>query len=338
MIYSFQNIMLAIVLTLLYYACNTSTKTMETEVANKGKKSITVPSFNSDSAYNFIKQQLEFGPRVPGTEGHQLCGDYLINKLEKYGAKVVVQNFTENSYRGEVLHLRNIIGSYNLSAKKRILLAAHWDTRPFADKDFERRREAIPGANDGASGVAVLLEIARKLNHHEHPNVGIDFIFFDGEDYGAHVDDDAPKMIDGKMKIWWCLGSQYWSENLHKKNYSAYYGVLVDMVGAEDAKFYKEGGSMQFAPKVVNKIWTTARYLGYGNYFINANGPGITDDHIFVNTIAKIPMVNIIDYDPDSPTYFFPDYHHTHEDNLSLIDPQTLQSVGETLLYVLYHE
>lgn len=335
--FKFYTIILALTLYSLF-SCNTSTKTIEVENDPKGKKAITVPSFSSDSAYAFIKKQVDFGPRVPNTTAHELCGDYLISKLEDYGARVVVQNFTEDSYQGHQLYLRNVIASYNQEAKKRVLLAAHWDTRPFADKDTANRRSPIPGANDGASGVAVLLEIARKLSHHELPQVGIDIVLFDGEDYGAHIDDDAPNMINNRVKIWWCLGSQYWAEHPHKKNYSAYYGILLDMVGADNAKFYKEGGSMQFAPKVANKIWTTARYLGYGNYFINANGPGITDDHIFVNTIAKIPMVNIVQYDPNSPSYFFPSYHHTHRDNMDIIDKQTLQAVGETTLYVIYHE
>jgi Zn-dependent M28 family amino/carboxypeptidase len=286
----------------------------------------------------FIKKQVGFGPRVPNSAAHQLCGNYLIEKFENYGAEVIVQNFTKNSFDGKTLQLRNIIATYNTQAKKRILIAAHWDTRPFADKDTVDFYNPIDGANDGASGVAVLLEIARKLRISELPNVGVDIILFDGEDYGEYPGANAPNMIDGRLQIWWCLGSQYWSRNLHKTKYSAYYGILLDMVGAKNARFHKEGGAMQFAPKVVNKIWTTGRHLGYGNYFINANSPGITDDHIFVNTIAKIPMINIVDHDQYSTNYYFPDYHHTHQDNLELIDKQTLQAVGETLLYILYHE
>jgi len=186
--------------------------------------------------------------------------------------------------------------------------------------------------------VAVLLEIARKLNRHELPKIGIDLIFFDGEDYGQPFNSDVPNMKNGRVKIWWCLGSQYWAKNLHKDKYSAYYGILLDMVGARNAKFYREGGSMQFAPKVVNEIWKTGRYLGYGGYFINSNAPGITDDHIFVNTIAKIPMIDIVHHQPMSKGFYFPDFHHTHKDNLELIDRQTLQAVGETVLYVIYHE
>lgn len=250
----------------------------------------------------------------------------------------MVQNFTEKSFDGQTLQLRNIIASYNLQARKRILLAAHWDSRPFADKDSVKRFEPISGANDGASGVAVLLEITRKLYVHELPKVGVDIVLFDGEDYGEYREADAPKIIDGKLKIWWCLGSQYWAKNPHRTKYSAYYGILLDMVGGKNARFYREGGSMQFAPKVVNKIWTTGRYLGYGDYFIGSNSPGITDDHIFVNTLAKIPMIDIVDHDPHSDSYYFPAYHHTHQDNMELIDKRTLQAVGETLLYTIYNE
>lgn len=322
----------------LLFSCNTGTKTVEGDKITKGKKSITVPSFSSDSAYYFIEKQLAFGPRVPNTPGHQLCGDYLVKKLESFGATVTVQNFTEEAFDGTVLRLRNIIASYNPQEKKRVLLAAHWDTRPFADKDTSHTRHPIMGANDGASGVAVLLEIARKLHHHELPKVGIDIIFFDGEDYGEPIGSDVPNMKDGRMRIWWCLGSQYWGRNPHKPKYSAFYGILLDMVGAKDARFFKEGGSMQFAPKVMNKVWTTARYLGYENYFVNTTSPGITDDHIFVNTLAKIPMINIVDHDPRSDSYYFPGYHHTHLDNLEIIDKLTLQAVGETVLYVIYNE
>ena len=335
----FETLLLHTLTILLFLSsCNTGSKTVEGERLIKSKKTVTVPSFSADSAFMFIEKQVSFGPRVPNTMPHQLCGNYLIKKLEYFGAEVSVQNFTEKSFDGKTLHLRNIIASFNPLVKKRILLAAHWDTRPFADKDTANFHTPIDGANDGASGVAVLLEIARKFYIHDLPNAGIDIVFFDGEDYGEYPGANAPGIIDGRMRIWWCLGSQYWSQNLHKKKYSAYYGILLDMVGAKNAKFHKEGGSMQFAPKVVNKIWTYGKHLGYSNYFINANSPGITDDHIFVNTIAKIPMINIVDHDESSTSYYFPSYHHTHQDNLDLIDKQTLQAVGETLLYSLYHE
>jgi hypothetical protein len=319
-------------------ACEGSKNPLDSSSLKNARKSVTVPSFNSDSAYIFIQKQVNFGPRVPNTDPHKLCASYLVNKMKIYKAEVIVQEFVEQAYNGQMLNLKNIIASYNTDAKKRVLLAAHWDSRPFGDKDTERRYEPIDGANDGASGVGVLMEIARTMSKNELPNIGVDIIFFDGEDYGEHEDVENPPMKNGRVKIWWCLGSQYWAFNPHKPDYSAYYGILLDMVGGHNALFYKEGGSMQFAPKVVQKVWTTARSLGYSNYFINTNSSGIIDDHIFVSRDAKIPMIDIVEYDQSSSSFYFGDYHHTHDDNMSVINKQTLQAVGETVLYTIYNE
>lgn len=334
-----NNFLISLLLLLsVIFGCESSKNTGEKISRKNPFKTLTVPSFNSDSAYIFIEKQVSFGPRVPNSLNHVQCGDYLISTLKEFGAKVTVQEFAEVAYNGKILRLRNIIGSFNPSSRKRILLAAHWDTRPFADKDTINRDTPIDGANDGASGVGVLLELARVLSCNDKPKAGIDIIFFDGEDYGEHEDVEQVPLKNNRMQIWWCLGSQYWALKPHVPKYSAYYGILLDMVGGRNAKFYKEGGSMQFAPKVVKKVWNTARSLGYSNYFINGLSPGITDDHIFVNRDARIPMINIVEYDPSSPSYYFPKYHHTHSDNLELIDTQTLQAVGETLLYLIYTE
>ena len=321
-----------------FSACESSRKASDKTSRRKIFRTITIPSFNSDSAYTFIQKQVDFGPRVPNTQEHRSCGNYLIAKLQSYGADVQVQEFKEQAYNGTILNLRNIIASFNPKAKKRVILAAHWDTRPFSDKDYERREDPPDGANDGGSGVGVLLETARVLSVNDLPKAGIDIVLFDGEDYGEHQDLENSPMKNGRMQIWWCLGSQYWALHFHTPKYSAYYGILLDMVGARKARFYREGGSMQFAPKVVKKVWNTARILGYSNYFVNINSPGIMDDHIFVNRDAKIPMIAIVEYDPMSPTYYFGPYHHTHQDNMSIISKQTLQAVGETLLYTIYNE
>lgn len=322
----------------LFFGCESSKKSVDQVAGRKSRKSITVPSFNSDSAYFFIQKQVDFGPRVPNTDPHKVCGEYLVNTMKSFGAHVTEQNFSEQAYNGTMLHFKNIIASYNPDVQKRILLAAHWDTRPYADKDLEGRYDPIDGANDGGSGVGVLLEVARIMSKNEKPNVGIDIILFDGEDYGEHEDVENTPLKNGLVQIWWCLGSQYWADNPHVPGYSAYFGILLDMVGANNARFYKEGGSMQFAPKVVKKVWNTARGLGYSNYFVNTNSPGIMDDHIFVNRDAKIPMIDIVEYKPNSPSYYFGDYHHTRMDNMSIIDKQTLQAVGETVLYTIYNE
>lgn len=300
------------------------------------KPLITAPEFNADSAYFYIQKQVEFGPRIPNTPSHFQTGTYLENKLKSLNAFVEIQEFQEPTYNGEVLSLKNIIASFHPEKSRRILLGAHWDTRPFSDKDPENPQKPFDGANDGGSGVGVLLEIARIVSIHEPNNAGIDIIFFDGEDYGQ------PEFYDGEIlnssKTYWCLGSQYWSKNKHKRNYMAYYGILLDMVGAKGATFYKEGGSVQFAKKIVDKVWDAGHICGFSQFFINQTSPGITDDHIFVNRDAKIPMINIVEYDPEDPSSYFGFYHHTQNDNMDLIDRETLKAVGQTLLHVIYNE
>jgi glutaminyl-peptide cyclotransferase len=293
------------------------------------------PSIVADSAYSFINQQVSFGPRVPNTIPHQRCGDWLISKLKSYGATVQVQSFTATAFDGTKLKARNIIGAINPSATKRILLAAHWDTRPFSDKDSTQyHNKPFDAANDGASGVGVLLEIARVIhNSTNKPTVGVDIIFFDVEDYGAPENSSSDPT--GKF---WCLGSQYWAKNPHLQGYSAYFGILLDMVGAKAAKFTKEGTSMMYARDLTNRIWQTAQSLGFQDFFIDQESPGITDDHTAVNDIAKIPMVDIIEFNTARPDKIFGDYHHTRQDNIALIDRATLRAVGQTVLEILYQE
>lgn len=302
----------------------------------KPKQNIAVPKFNADSAYQFIKNQVEFGPRIPNSGSHIRTGKYLSNVLKKYGATVFQQDFDGISYDGQHLSLTNIIGSFYPERNKRIVLAAHWDTRPFADKDKEKPNSKFDGANDGGSGVGVLLEIARILKSYEISSLGVDIIFFDGEDWGERINTVHPPALPDDLKSWWCLGSQYWAKHKHKKNYAAFYGVLLDMVGAKRAKFYREATSLAYAPSIVLKIWNAADRLGYNKVFIKQNIGEITDDHLFVNEIGKIPMADIIQYDPSQD--FFGDYHHTRKDNMALISKETLQAVGETVLTVLYTE
>jgi glutaminyl-peptide cyclotransferase len=193
---------------------------------------LPIPDFSADSAYAFIEKQLSFGPRVPNTGGHLACADWMVKKFEAYGAKVKRQTAVVNAFDGTPLNMQNIIASYNPEKNRRILLSAHWDSRPFADQDSVRQNEPIPGANDGGSGVGVLLEIARQLGQMA-PRVGVDIILWDAEDYGKTE-------VAGS----YCLGSQYWVENKHKANYSAMYGINLDMVGAHNARFTREGHSM----------------------------------------------------------------------------------------------
>lgn len=313
-------------------SCSRSTvnNTTKTIVKDYEKKS---PDFDADSAYTYVDKQVTFGSRVPNTSAHTLCGDYLVNTLNRFGAEVKEQKMVLTAFDGTKLSARNIIGSYGLDKEKRVLLFAHWDSRPFADYDPDksRQKEPILGANDGASGVGVLLEIARQINQ-KQPEIGVDIIFFDAEDYGD------PAFVDNvPAGDWWCLGSQYWAKNPHVENYKANYGILLDMVGAKDATFFKEYFSIQYADHVLDKIWSTARQLGYNKYFIEKRGGAIMDDHIPVNRGRNIPSVDIIHLD-EKKDFGFGKYWHTHDDNMSVIDKETLKAVGQTVLEVIYKE
>jgi Zn-dependent M28 family amino/carboxypeptidase len=219
------------------------------------------------------------------------------------------------------------------------MLAAHWDTRPWADKDYQKKEEPIDGANDSASGVGILLEIARVINGAQaKPNVGVDIVFFDGEDYGYDESTQRDKVnkLANSGTDTWCLGSQYWAKNLHVPGYKADYGILLDMVGSKTAKFAKDASSRNYASHVLNKVWDVAHKIGYGDYFVNVNTPGITDDHDYVNQ-AGTPMIDIIEYNPLTNDYFAP-YHHTHQDNMTIIERRSLKAVGQTVLETLYRE
>lgn len=296
-------------------------------------KIVNVPAFNADSAYYFVKKQVEFGPRIPNSAAHKNAGDYFISQFTAYGATVKAQEFTATTFDRTHVNLRNIIASFSPEKKKRVLLAAHWDTRPFSDKDEEKPNAQFAGANDGASGVGVLLEVARILSQ-QPTDVGIDIILFDGEDWGERTETQAPP-LPANLETWWCLGSQHWSKNKHVGGYSAYYGILLDMVGAKNARFGFEAYSLEYAPSVVDKVWKNAARLGFTNTFINVKDGPVTDDHVFVNLNAKIPMIDIVSYHESGS---FGDFHHTQKDNLEIISKETLHAVGQTLLQTIYYE
>lgn len=326
---SFAAILLSIV---LWGACKQTSDTTSTTTTAESPALPKAPSFNQDSAMAFIAKQVAFGPRVPNSKAHLQCGDYLVATLKNYGWQVTEQAFNVKNYKGETLKSRNIIGSYQPEAKKRILLSSHWDSRPWADQEDENSKNPVPAANDGASGVGVLLEIARVLK--EQPDslaIGIDIIFFDAEDSGNSQ--EASDEYSG-----YCLGSQYWAANKHLPNYSAYFGILLDMVGAANATFPKEGVSRQYAGEVVKKIWNTASQLGYDNYFINVDGPAITDDHLPVNKVAGIPMVDVVHLEINNADRTFFEHWHTTNDTMENISSETLKAVGQTVLQVLYNE
>ncbi len=314
-------------------ACSCGQKTTTNNTSAEQKYQQVSPVFNSDSAYSFVDKQVAFGPRVPNSKEHIACGDYLVAELKRFGANVTEQRMDVKAFDGTVLHSRNIIGSFNPENASRVLLFAHWDTRPFSDQDPDEKNHKSPvqGANDGASGVGVLLEVARSIQT-QSPNIGVDIIFFDAEDYGT------PSFVtDAPEGEWWCLGSQYWSKNPHIQDYKARFGILLDMVGAPDATFYKEAISRQYANDIVEKVWRTARDLGYGKYFIDKNGGGITDDHVPVNENRRIPSIDIIHNDENTQSGFGW-YWHTSKDDMNSISKETLKAVGQTVLEVVYKE
>lgn len=314
---------------LLFSITSCKTGNSNKKVNNTAEKTIIVPVFNADSAYHYIQTQVDFGPRVPNTKEHVACGEYLAQKLEEYGAKVSNQYADLLAFNGTILKARNIIGSYNPENKKRILLFAHWDTRLWSDADPDKKNHHTPvlGANDGASGVGVLLEIARLINQ-QAPTLGIDIIFFDAEDYGKREYKDE----------YWCLGSQYWSRNPHITGYNARFGILLDMVGGKNATFYRELYSEEYARSTNKKVWKKAKELGYSTTFIDEAGAMITDDHLFVNRIARIPSIDIVPYIVDAEHSNFGDFWHTVNDDMSGIDKKTLKAVGQTVLEVIYNE
>lgn len=293
------------------------------------KKGRSVPAFSSDSAYQFIEDQVNFGPRVPNTYGHVETRKYLEKKFRSYAGagSVFSQEFERPSYGGDQLKMANIIAAFNTTSPDRITLSAHWDTRPRADEDTSRTAEYILGADDGGSGVGVLLEIARIFSENLPP-IGVDIVLFDGEDYGIQSDIDN-----------YFLGSRHWSLNPPVPGYSPRFGILLDMVGAENAQFPKEGYSMYYAPNLVNELWEIAEQKGYDNYFIDEEGVSIQDDHLIVNQNTEIPFIDIIHHynTAEGGKSVFPDYWHTHRDDMPIISKETLQAVGDVLLELIYN-
>ena len=324
----------------LHYYKNADSKVQNIEETEEVAKVNPVgPSFNADSAYAFTKAQCDFGPRDMNSRGHDLCGEWIVSKFKEYGCKVTTQTATLAGYDGTKLRSRNIMASINPEATTRILLCAHWDSRPWADNDPDSAnwRKPILAANDAASGVAVMLELARIIRKSKdekafNKQLGIDFVCFDAEDWGtpqwANVADNADS---------WALGAQYWSKNL-PQGYEARYGILLDMVGGVGARFYREGMSMQYAPEIVKKVWRAAREVRFGSYFPKEDGGMITDDHVPVNQFAKIPTIDIIPYYPDCQQSSFGPTWHTLADNMENIDKNTLKAVGQTLVQVIYKE
>ena len=318
---------------LLVLSCKEKTDTTkEPAVDDTPAKPVEVPLFMRDSAYAHVAKQVSFGPRVPGTPGHQAARQWMVQKLKGYGATVREQTFKANTATIGEVRATNIIASFNPTYARRVVLAAHWDTRFAADEDVARSDQPLDGADDGGSGVGVLMEIARLLQ--QNPiSLGVDIVLFDVEDQGAS---------DGAQDTW-CLGSQYWARNPHVKGYRAEYGILLDMVGAKGAIFQKEDVSQVFPPEKVKKIhalydkvWSMAQGMKKGSLFVDNRSNPFTDDHYFVNLLTEIPMIDIINKPIGSVNGFGPHWH-THADNMEIIDPSVLGSVGQVVTAYVYH-
>lgn len=277
--------------------------------------------FSADSAYAYVARQVAFGPRVPNTDAHMRAGEWLASELKRHGAIVVDQPVTLTAFDGTKLKARNIMGRYNPDSPQHLLLLAHWDCRPWADEDSDeaKRSEPVDGANDGASGVGVLLEIARQLGI-DSPSKGIDILFVDAEDWGSEGDSDS-----------WALGARHFAAHPPVEGYSADCAILLDMVGGKDARFYREYFSENAAPELSDALWQTAGRLGHGERFINRIGTAVTDDHVELIK-AGIPAIDIIEY---NPSHGFNEHWHTSHDNMEGISSETLGIVGETVMTYL---
>jgi len=313
-------------LTLLLSSCDGDKKSknhLSTTKKDVKKKSLKIPAFNGDSAFAHVKKQVDFGPRVTGREAHSQAKKWFVEKFKSYGAEVKLQDFKASFGNKTNVKATNIIASFNPGKSKKVIIASHYDSRYRAekDKDPNKQEKAIDGADDGASGVGVIFELARLLK--DNPiDLSVDFILFDAEDNG-----DSDKGDES-----WCLGSQYWSKNASTNNYKADFGILLDLVGAKGAVYPKEAISQRFAGPVQTVIWDLAAKMGYGDLFINVQRGSINDDHLYVNKDAKIPMVDIINIQSDG----FGAYHHTHDDNIDLIDKDVLRRTGQVVITLLF--
>ncbi len=284
-----------------------------------------IPKFEAKNAYQYIKEQIKFGPRSPNSTAHANTLNYLTNTLGKFTQSVTKQSFTYVGYNGEVLELTNIIAKFNPENKNRIMISAHWDSRPRSEnaEDPAKRKLPVLGANDGASGVAVILELARILSENKI-DFGVDLVLFDGEDYGLESD----------LKNY-SLGAKYFSSKLFLNNYPAF-AVLLDMVGDKDAQFPIERNSKNYAPDIVKMFWEKAAQIGADKFTFNISPP-IYDDHIPLNQ-AGLRTIDIIDSDligADTPVERR-NYWHSDKDTIDNIGIETLQQVGDVVTNIIY--
>ncbi len=284
------------------------------------RETVNIPVFDGKKAFQFLVAQTNFGPRVPNSPAHEQCLNYLENELAACADTVTLQPFTWPGYDNTTLHCTNILASFNNKAVTRVLLIAHWDSRPRADQDPDpkKRHFPVPGANDGASGVAVLLEIARHCKARP-PAIGVDIVLTDGEDYGYERDLQN-----------YFLGARYFASHL-PEGYHPMFGILLDMVGDSQLEIPKEPNSISNAPDVVNLVWSTAKNLGVYQFTDAVQRP-VSDDHIPLNE-AGIRTIDLIDFDyPDASNR----YWHTTMDTPDKCSAESLEAVGRVLLTVIY--
>ena len=315
----------------LLYSCGTTKKSQQQQ------QTAVAVEFNADTAYAFCAAQCAFGPRIMNSEAHERCGQWIVEQFQRFGYQVHRQQADLRGYDGTVLKSMNIVATAPQDTAKaglpRILICAHWDSRPWADNDPDSAQwhKPVMAANDGASGVAVMLELARLLQHHDSARVVVDFICFDAEDWGVPQWSDA---ADGDS---WALGAQYWAAHPEPRPASDYaYGILLDMVGGQGAKFYREGFSEQYASGVADQVWQAASVAGYGSYFPHRDGGHITDDHLPLNEVAHLPCIDIVNHYPDCPESSFGPTWHTVSDDMEHLDTATLKAVGQTLVQVVF--
>jgi len=271
------------------------------------------PEFDGHSAFRYLERQCEFGPRPPGSAAHEETLAWLVAELERFADDVAVQRFTAVVDTRSV-ELSNVIASFRPLERNRVLLAAHWDTRPIAENDPDPASRATPilGANDGASGVAVLLELARMMSERA-PGLGVDVVLFDGEDGG-----------DGGGLYDWCVGSTYYASRMG--SYCPAYAVVVDMIGDRDLSIPKEPNSISAGGDEVERVWAAARRVG-ATAFADRSGVAVYDDHVPLIR-AGIPTVLIIDFNYR--------YWHTLEDTPDKCSPESLEQVGSVLASLVY--
>lgn len=309
---------------LIAFSCGKSGNRFE--LTSKGNKT---PEFSSDSAFTFIQKQIEVGPRVPNTKAHLLTKTYIIKELKRFigSDKVGQQKFTQVVY-GDTLALSNIIASINPEITDRILLCAHWDSRPYADEAStkELQKNPVLGADDGASGVAILMEVARIMGETK-AEIGVDLLLFDGEDFGKKTE-----------LTYYFLGSRYWAQNQPVKNYKPRFGILLDMVGAKQATFLKEKLSYDASFSLVDGIWKIGDDLGYSSIFVDKLGAQVADDHYILNKYLSFPTIDIINHSLDARNQIkFPAHWHTENDTIEIIDKNTLKAVGQVLIELIYN-